>query len=200
MTIILKTLFFISFYSSIALASSFTDSPWIDRIHAYFKSLESIKADISQINPDKSENTGHVYWDRKVQKIKVNYQDNKISLYLDAEHYLVFDHVERTVQAFDMKDTPVSLLLRKDINLRDHRLKIHHIHETEDHLTITIKQFNDDRVTLTLRFSKHPTLQLEGWTILDIQGNTTIIRLKNTRINVSIPKDTYILPDYKPLG
>ena len=200
MTIILRTFFLISFFSSIALASSFNDSPWIDRIHLYFKSLESIEAAISQTNPDKSKNAGHVYWDRKVQKIKVHYTDNKLSLYLDENHYLVFDHKERTVQAFDISDTPVSLLLRKEINLRDHRLKIHHIHETEDHLTITIKQFNDDRVTLTLRFSKHPTLQLEGWTTLDIQGNNTSITLKNTRINVSIPKDTYILPDYKPLG
>lgn len=190
-------LLFFLFIFSIEKNCSFDDSPRIDEINKYFESFESCNCELIQTNPDGTKQFGKMYWDRSNQRIKINYDVEKISIYLDKKKYLIIDHLDKKIQSFDISDTPISILLNKKFNLKDKRIKIHFLEERDGNLYITIKQYNDDRVKLTLSFLTVPSLKLIGWVTRDIQGNTTIIDLSNIHNDKKIDKNIFNIPNYE---
>ena len=58
--------------------------------------------------------------------------------------------------------------------------------------------------TITIAFSKHAAapagLRLDGWTVLDAQGNRSMVRLANQRFNVAISDEAFRWNDPRPKG
>lgn len=183
-------------YASAAHAAALTAQDVVDlnRISTYLNSISSMQASFVQVGPNGELDQGMIYA-RKPGRLRFEYAPPSPYLIVsDGVTIAVANSKMRTVDRYPLIENPLNIILRESIDLaKDQRIVA--VERQAGTLRITAAEKSGPlKGQVTLIFSA-PATELRQWIITDAQGLQTMIALKNTKTQVSLPPDLFMLKD-----
>jgi outer membrane lipoprotein-sorting protein len=183
-------------FASAAHAAALTaqDVAELNRISAYLNSISSMQASFVQVGPNGELDQGMIYA-RKPGRLRFEYAPPSPYLIVsDGVTIAVANSKLRTVDRYPLIENPLNIILRESIDLaKDQRIVA--VERQAGTLRITAAEKSGPlKGQVTLIFSS-PATELRQWIITDAQGLQTMIALKNTKTQVTLPPDLFMLKD-----
>ena len=113
---------------------------------------------------------------------------SRVWLYVD-------DKVAKSVQAIPLGQTPLSLLLRKEVSFRSEDFKTSAAEQDGIAIISMVKQDGDAAGQLDLEFDTD-SWQLRRWVITDLLGVETIVTLQNPVYGQVLANKLFGVPSY----
>jgi outer membrane lipoprotein-sorting protein len=184
------------FVSAAAHAAPLTaqDVTDLNRVSAYLNAITSMQASFVQVGPNGELDQGMIYA-RKPGKLRFEYAPPSPYLIVsDGVTIAVANSKLRTVDRYPLVENPLNIILRENIDLaKDPRIVS--VERQTGTLRITAAEKSGPlKGQVTLIFAAAAT-ELRQWIITDAQGLQTMIALKNTKTEVALPPDLFILRD-----
>lgn len=158
----------------------------LDKISAYLNGMHAVEGGFSQINPNGDVTEGKIYIDRP-GKIRFEYDPPNPTLVLcDGSSIYVQNRKLNTVDRYPLAGTPLQLILKDDISLKQNR-SILDLHREGDSIVVDARSSNNRKKSnVTLVFASAP-VELRQWTVIDDQGLSTTVALRNVHPVASLP-------------
>lgn len=158
----------------------------LDKISAYLNGMHAVEGGFSQINPNGDVTEGKIYIDRP-GKIRFEYDPPNPTLVLcDGSSIYVQNRKLNTVDRYPLAGTPLQLILKDDISLKQNR-SILDLRREGDSIIVDARSSNNRKTSnLTLVFAAAP-VELRQWTVIDDQGLSTTVALRNVHPVTSLP-------------
>lgn len=170
------------------------DAADLAKISAYLNAITSIQASFVQVGPNGELDQGMVYA-RKPGRLRFEYAPPSPYLIVsDGVTIAVANSKLRTVDRYPLIENPLNIILRENIDLtKDQRISA--VDRQTGTLRITATEKSGPlKGAVTLIFA-YPAVELRQWIITDAQGLQTMIALKNTKTEVALPPELFILKD-----
>ncbi|MFT7027931.1 MAG: outer membrane lipoprotein-sorting protein [Paracoccaceae bacterium] len=165
------------------------DARDLARISAYLNAMTTVTGDFVQVAPNGAVSDGKFYISRP-GRIRFEYAPPNPTLVVsDGTWVVVFDTRDCTQQTAPLSQTPLNLILKDRVNLREEGA-VTGVESKDGQMRVTaIDPGNPDQGSITMVFSETP-LELRQWTITDAEGQTTTVALSELRrgVDVSIAK------------
>lgn len=149
----------------------------INKVSDYINTIDTLKGDFIQTNPDGSASNGKFYM-RRPGRVRFEYEDPPMTLLADGTWAMINDRSLESVDRYPLVETPLNLLLKKNVDL----LKDADITKVEHGnglLAVTAEETTGVALgSLTLIFNE-PSLELRYWVVTDVNGESTVVMLKN---------------------
>lgn len=176
--------------------SQFTGPDLTDLEHAsdYLNSLHSMRGNFLQIDPNGTAEQGSFYI-VKPGKMRFEYQPPNPTLVVsDGKTVAVFNKQLNTVDTYPLYATPLNLLLSDNVKLQNNQNVMGVTRQTGEIIVYAkagaTKEGSGGNITIT--FSDSP-LELRQWTIVDAQGLSTTVSLRNVETGVTLPDQIFTL-------
>jgi len=155
------------------------------RISNYLNGLETMTGDFVQIGPDGNLSEG-TFSMRRPGRLRFEFDPpNRALIVADGTWVGVCDVQIGVYDRFPLSRTPLDLLLRNRVDLRDENA-VQSIERESGQLRVrAIDPEEPDQGSITLIFSDVP-LALRQWVVIDAQGLRTTVALQNTQSNISL--------------
>jgi outer membrane lipoprotein-sorting protein len=166
----------------------------LNRISAYLNGISSLQASFVQVGPNGELDQGMVYA-RKPGRLRFEYAPPSPYLIVsDGVTIAVSNSKLRTVDRYPLVENPLNIILRENIDLaKDQRIVS--VERQAGTLRITASEKSGPlKGQVTLIFAT-PATELRQWIITDAQGLQTMIALKNTKTDVTLPPELFVLKD-----
>jgi outer membrane lipoprotein-sorting protein len=171
----------------------------ISRAEAWFDDISTMKADFIQVASDGTTATGELHL-RRPHRMKIIYDLDEPLILLTTPVWLHVDRPrEKTVTSYPINETPLSLILREDVELRSPDFTTRHlVRDGITRITLT-RETGRAAGELILEFTDKP-FELRRWTVRDAADVTTTVTLQNMRFghryeNKFFAKSDYPLPN-----
>ena len=168
----------------------------LTRVSSYLNGIRSLKGNFVQIDPNGDLEQGEFYLS-KPGRMRFQYlPPNPLLIVSDGNTVAVKNAKLKTVDRYPLTDTPLDLILGDKIDLNSN-LAITGM--TEDPASIVIharSQSSHAQGDISIAFAKEP-LELRQWTVIDAQGLSTTVALKDVETGVALPEDLFVLRDIK---
>ena len=171
----LLTVFIIALFGAPVRAEKIS----LSNLSSYLESIKKVSGSFTQINSDKTVSTGTIFLFRP-GRMRMEYKtpDNSLVI-VGGSQIAVFDSKSNTdPRVFPLRKTPLSILLRKKINLKTSDIVIRH--EEVENSTVVLLQ--DPKLSsygsLKLVFVDHP-VTLRQWVITNEMGDQTVLKFKD---------------------
>ena len=171
----------------------------ISRAEAWFDDISTMKADFIQVASDGTTATGELHL-RRPHRMKIIYDLDEPLILLTTPVWLHVDRPkEKTVTSYPINETPLSLILREDVELRSSDFTTRHlVRDGITRITLT-RETGRAAGELILEFTNKP-FELRRWTVRDAADVTTTVTLQNMRFghryeNKFFAKSDYPLPN-----
>lgn len=163
----------------------------LGEISRYLNSMRSAKAAFVQANPDKTLAQGVLYL-RKPGRIRYEYTVPADSLVISDGRYLgVFDKKSnRGAQRYDLKKTPLDLLLADRINLQAAGVVRDLRSDGVQTRVVAGDPSNPKAGTIAMVFTANPT-ELRQWIVTDRAGKQTTVILNDLVVTDRISADLF---------
>jgi len=164
------------------------------RISNYLNGLTTMTGTFVQIAPDGTLSRGTFYL-RRPGRIRFDYRPpNPALIVADGTWVGVCDRQIETFERYPLGETPLDLLLRDRVDLRDEGA-VQEIARRDNQLRVrAIDPDNPEYGSITMVFSNLP-LELRQWVVVDAQGLTTTVALSETRSNVDLDPELFVIED-----
>lgn len=164
------------------------------RISAYLNSIDTMTGSFVQVDPDGVLSEGRFYISRP-GRIRFEYRDPNPALVISDGFWVgVIDKRYNSVDRYPLSDTPLNLILQKNVNLAKEGA-VTGVERREGQMRVTaIDPSHPERGSIVLVFSDNP-LELRQWIVEDAQGGLTTVALSETKRGVSIPPELFVIPD-----
>lgn len=164
------------------------------RISNYLNGISTMEGNFVQVGPDGDLSEGLFYM-RRPGRIRFEYQPPNPSLIVADGFWVgVYDTLDNTLDRFPLNETPLDLLLRDRVNLRDEGA-IESIERSAGQLRVrAIDPDAPDQGSITMIFNDNP-LELNQWIVIDGQGLATTVALSDTRRNVKLDPNLFFIED-----
>jgi outer membrane lipoprotein-sorting protein len=164
---------------------AFAQAVDVTAIDTYLRGLRAAQGRFQQTNPNGSVQTGAFYL-AKPGRIRFEYDKPKGAMVIaDGSWVGVFDpKSNRGPTRYPLSKTPLSLLLRDDISLREPGMVLGATRDPDGTTNITVvdpRAPNEGRIVM--RFSANP-IALSGWQVITKTGQRTSVSLSNLQTNV----------------
>lgn len=158
----------------------------LEQITAYLNSMRAAKANFVQANPDKTLAQGVMYLE-KPGRIRYEYTAPADSLVISDGRYLgIFDKKSnRGYQRFDLRRTPLDILLRDRIDLTAAGVVRSVQSDGTKTEVIAGDPANPGNGSLTMVFTSNPT-ELRQWIIADKRGRRTTVILSDLQLQSDV--------------
>ena len=120
----------------------------------------------------------------------------------DGKWLTMIDYEVRQVSRWPIGNSPLGVLLNPNKDLSRVATVVQ-----DDAQVLVIRARDSKRPelgTITIAFTKAPSapagLMLRGWTMVDAQNGTTVVRLSNQRFNVEVADSAFRWRDPRPSG
>jgi outer membrane lipoprotein-sorting protein len=166
----------------------------LNKITAYLNSISTLQASFVQVGPNGELDQGMVYA-RKPGRLRFEYAPPSPYLIVsDGVTIAVSNSKLRTVDRYPLVENPLNIILRENIDLaKDQRIT--GVDRQAGTLRITASEKSGPlKGSVTLIFAT-PATELRQWIITDAQGLQTMIALKNTKTDVALPPELFVLKD-----
>jgi outer membrane lipoprotein-sorting protein len=178
-----------------ASARTFSDADKadLDRVSAYLNSIRSMKGAFVQIGPEGDVVQGQFFL-QKPGRIRFQYDPPTPTLIVsDGKTLAVANTQLRTVDRYSLSDTPLDIILGDTIDLKKNRNIFGVVHQG-DALVVKARSSNFGlHADLSLTFAE-PGLELRQWTVVDNQGLSTTVALRDVQSGVDVPPAEFVLP------
>ncbi len=177
-----------------AAALTAQDVSDLNKISSYLNAIKTLQASFVQVGPNGELDQGMIYA-RKPGRLRFEYAPPSPYLIVsDGVTIAVANSKLRTVDRYPLIENPLNIILREDINLaKDQRITA--IERQAGTLRVTASEKSGPlKGQVTLIFA-YPSTELRQWIITDAQGLQTMIALKNTKTEVTLPPELFILRD-----
>jgi outer membrane lipoprotein-sorting protein len=180
-------------------ALSDADKAALAKVSAYLNTIRTMKGGFLQIGPDGQVDQG-TFALSKPGRIRFEYAPPTPSLIVsDGTTLAVSNPKLRTVDRYPLADTPLDLILGQTIDLANNKA-VTGIEQQQDQLVVNARwKTHGTHADIALAFAA-PELELRQWTVIDNQGLSTTVALRNTQTNVDMPGSLFVLPDKNPFA
>ena len=167
----------------------------ISRAEAWFDDISTMKADFIQVASDGTTATGELHL-RRPHRMKIIYDLDEPLILLTTPVWLHVDRPkEKTVTSYPINETPLSLILREDVELRSSDFTTRHlVRDGITRITLT-RETGRAAGELILEFTDKP-FELRRWTVRDAADVTTTVTLQNMRFGHSYENKFFAKSDY----
>lgn len=171
----------------------------LDRISDRLNAIHTLKSGFLQIGPRGQVEQGDLYLE-KPGKVRFSYDPPSPVLIVATGGTVYVKNAKlNTVEHYDVKDTPLPLLLTEKIDLKTNPA-VMGVEKQGDTLVVAARTSrNRNRANVHLFFDA-PSLELRQWTVLDNQGGTTTVALQQTRPGVPLDPSLFAVPTKAPAG
>jgi len=164
------------------------------RISNYLNGLGSMRGDFVQVGPDGKLSRGEFALRRPGRLRFAFAPPNRALIVADGTWVGVCDTQIGVFDRFPLSETPLDILLRDRVDLRDENA-VQAIQRAEGQLRVrAIDPDAPEQGSITLIFSDVP-LALRQWVIVDAQGLTTTVALEETQSNISLDPRLFVLDE-----
>ncbi|MDE2266742.1 MAG: outer-membrane lipoprotein carrier protein LolA [Alphaproteobacteria bacterium] len=164
----------------------------LDRVSAYLNSIHTLTGDFIQIDPDGQIDQGRFYI-QKPGRVRFEYKPpNPVLIVSDGTTVAVVNRKLNTVDRYPLSATPLDLVLSDDIDL-SHDNEVMAVKRQPGELTIEARSStNRTKSNISLVFAD-PVLELRQWTVIDDQGQTTTVALRDLDQGATIDGQMFVL-------
>lgn len=164
------------------------------RISNYLNGLGTLTGQFVQIGPDGELSRGEFSM-RRPGRLRFDYRPpNPALIVADGTWVGVCDRQIGTFERYPLRETPLDLLLRDRVDLRTEGA-VQAIERGENQLRVrAIDPDAPEQGSITMIFSDVP-LRLRRWVVVDAQGLTTTVALSETRSNVELDPELFVIED-----
>jgi outer membrane lipoprotein-sorting protein len=174
-------------------ALSDADQADLDRVSAYLNSMHTLKGSFIQIDPDGQIDEG-VFSIDKPGRMRFEYHaPNPILIVSDGTTVAVQNRKLNTVDHYPIWSTPLDLILSDDLNLKNNAAIAGVEHEPGELIVNARAASTKVNGNITLVFTD-PALELRQWTIVDAQGLSTTISLRDVQQGAALDPSLFTLP------
>lgn len=165
----------------------------------WFNKISTMQADFIQVASDGSTATGVIHL-RRPHQMKIVYDLEEPLILLTTRIWIHVDRPnDRTVTSYPISETPLSLLLKKEVRLRSDAFTTSSNVENGIVRVLLAKETGEAAGELTLEFTEKPFV-LRKWTIRDAADVTTTVTLQNMRFGHQYENRMFARPDYTLTG
>ncbi len=188
----------ILFFAALALAPlaapAQEDARDLARISNYLNATETLQGTFVQVDAAAKVTEGDFYM-RRPGRLRFEYSPPSPTLVIaDGFWVAVIDARDGRADRVLLSDTPLNLLLKADVDLREEG-SVRRIERSADQLRVTaIDPSGRTPGEITMVFSNNP-LELRQWIVTDAQGQTTTVALRDMRTNVRIEPRMFVIED-----
>jgi outer membrane lipoprotein-sorting protein len=167
------------------------DARDLARISAYLNGLRTATGDFVQIAPNGAVSDGKFFISRP-GKIRFEYTPPNPTLVVsDGTWVVVFDLRTCSQQTAPLSQTPLNLLLKDRVNLREEGA-VTGVESGGGQMKVTaVDPRAPNQGSITMVFSEIP-LELRQWIITDAEGQTTTVALSEVRRGVDVPISKFL--------
>ena len=161
----------------------------------WFNTITTMKADFTQVASDGTAATGELHL-RRPHRMKIIYDLEEPLILLTTPVWLHVDRPEdRRVTSYPIRETPLSLILKEEVKLRDPDFQTRHRVRNGITSIVLTKDTGEGAGQLTLEFTNEP-FELRRWSIRDSADVTTTVTLQNMRFGHSYENKFFAVKDY----
>lgn len=165
----------------------------LKKVETAYNKIKTLKAEFAQFN-SQTENdlqTGTLYMSRP-GKMRLVYEKGFPLEFYAVNGYLIYhDKDLKEVSYFDLSQTPVNLILKKELKFSDPEFLVTNVQDILDEYKVTaVKKGAKELGSLTLTIDKEALL-LKQWEIVDIQNIKSTVSLYNIKQNTPIDKKLF---------
>jgi outer membrane lipoprotein-sorting protein len=172
------------------------DSADLDRLSAYLNSIHTLKGTFVQLGPDGQTDEGVFYIDKPGRMRFEYHAPNPVLVVADGTTVAVQNRRLNTVDTYPLLSTPLSLVLSDSLNLKRNP-SIAGLSREPGELIVNARAASSKmNGNLTLVFTT-PILELRQWTIVDAQGLSTTVSLRDVQTGVALDPALFKLPEGK---
>ena len=165
----------------------------------WFNKISTMQADFIQVASDGSTASGVIHL-RRPHQMKIVYDLEEPLILLTTRIWIHVDRPnEKTVTSYPISETPLSLLLKKEVRLRSDAFTTSSNVENGIVRVLLAKETGEAAGELTLEFTEKPFV-LRKWTIRDAADVTTTVTLQNMRFGHQYENKMFARPDYTLTG
>jgi outer membrane lipoprotein-sorting protein len=165
----------------------------------WFNKISTMQADFIQVASDGSTASGVIHL-RRPHQMKIVYDLEEPLILLTTRIWIHVDRPnDRTVTSYPISETPLSLLLKKEVRLRSDAFTTSSNVENGIVRVLLAKETGEAAGELTLEFTEKPFV-LRKWTIRDAADVTTTVTLQNMRFGHQYENKMFARPDYTLTG
>jgi outer membrane lipoprotein-sorting protein len=170
------------------------DARDLARISNYLNGVTTMEGNFIQIGHDGELSEGQFYL-RRPGRIRFEYKPpNPALVVADGVWVGVYDTRLNTLDRIPLRSTPLDILLRKKVDLRNDGA-IRSIERSPGLMRVTaIDPDEPDQGSITMVFADNP-LELRQWIVVDSQGLTTTVALSEMRSNVELDPNLFFIED-----
>jgi outer membrane lipoprotein-sorting protein len=169
----------------------------LDRVSAYLNSIRTMKSGFSQIGPDEIDD-GQLYLS-KPGRVRFQYDQAPTLIVSDGTTVAVENTKLKTVDRYPLSQTPLDLILADTIDLKRNH-EIVGVEHQQGVLIVKARSSNFGvHADIALTFAD-PVLELRQWTVIDNQGLSTTVTLRDVQIGADIHASLFVLPDKNPFA
>lgn len=178
-----------------AAARDFSDADRadLDRVSAYLNGIRTMKGGFVQIDPDGSVDQG-AFVLSKPGRIRFEYDPPAPTLIVsDGKTVAVQNKKLKTVDRYPISQTPLEIILADGIDLKKNADVVGVAHQPD---ALIVKAHSSNfgvHADIALTFAE-PSLELRQWTVVDNQGLSTTVALREIQSGVDIPASSFVLP------
>jgi outer membrane lipoprotein-sorting protein len=170
------------------------DQADLDRISAYLNSIKTMKGSFVQIGPEGQIDEGVFYIDKPGRMRFEYHAPNPVLIVSDGATVAVQNKRLNTVDHYPLLSTPLNLVLSDDLNLKRNS-SIAGLERQPGELVVNARAASSKvNGNLTLVFAS-PNLELRQWTIVDAQGLSTTVSLRDVQTGVPLDPSLFKLPE-----
>ena len=160
-------------------------------IERYIETLSSVKGQFEQRNADQSKSKGTFYLSRP-GRMRFEYDppyENLIQVWAGAV-YIYDSKGDATPQVYPLSRTPLSQLLKKNINLQGSKSVISHVEKNGSTIVSTHDPKSPQVGQIHFVFSPNP-MRLTQWIITNEAGENTYFVVKSMQNVKSLPRSLF---------
>ena len=165
----------------------------------WFNGISTMQANFIQVASDGTTASGVIHL-RRPHQMKIVYDLEEPLILLTTRIWIHVDRPnDKTVTSYPISETPLSLLLKKDVRLRSDEFTTSSNVQNGIVRVMLAKETGEAAGELTLEFTEKPFV-LRKWTIRDAADVTTTVTLQNMRFGHQYENKMFARPDYTLTG
>jgi len=171
----------------------------LDAISARLNELATVKGEFTQINPDGTTSEG-TFFISKPGKMRFEYKPPTPTLIVaDGRTVAVANTKLNTVDRYPLSETPLGLVLGNEVYLKNDTALVSIEHQQGTIVIGARSNANMSHANISLVFSD-PGYELRQWTVIDNQGLTTTVALRDLVAGAALSPSLFLLPDKNPFA
>lgn len=175
----------------------------LDEVSSHLRAVRTMTASFTQTDRNGGTLTGKLSIKRP-GGIRFEYQPSaKLLVVGDGKALTMIDYAVKQVSRWPIGDSPLSILLNPKADLSRFAKPV----AAADPKVVVVQardpkrpEFGVISIAFTRRAGAPAGLMLEGWSVIDAQGNRSTVRLTNQQFNFPISDETFRWNDPRPKG